>query len=157
MGSDMNQELCELSDNLDILSSQMDRNETAVKDLMKNLSKMEDDILMLSNTVRTLTSTVESQKEEVKEVTDFLHEFVQDLDVKKLSLLGLVKYALNMAVSGAEKDTCLICTDAMKDPKKLPCGHVICRQCVVSLINKRSRKCPFCRERLTYTVSQLKE
>lgn len=50
---------------------------------------------------------------------------------------------------------CSICLEDVKDPLALVCGHVICYNDVITLIQKRTRKCPICRTRITWTIPQL--
>ena len=51
---------------------------------------------------------------------------------------------------------CKICWDKLKDPLFLPCAHGFCRQCVIRLIETRTRKCPLCRTRITWTVANIR-
>ncbi|XP_076455337.1 E3 ubiquitin-protein ligase TRIM56-like isoform X2 [Babylonia areolata] len=52
------------------------------------------------------------------------------------------------AVPADSNDTlkCSVCHDFFKDPKLLPCGHLMCRDCLLSwLESKKSASCPLCR------------
>lgn len=52
---------------------------------------------------------------------------------------------------------CIICFDDIntKDLTALSCGHLYHIDCIIQLVKKRTRKCPLCRERITWTVPQL--
>lgn len=52
---------------------------------------------------------------------------------------------------------CTICFETLSFSKvvELPCGHVLHYSCLCSLIKSRSRKCPLCRCKLTYTIPGL--
>ena len=52
---------------------------------------------------------------------------------------------------------CIICFDDIniKDLTALSCGHLFHIDCIIQLVKKRTRKCPLCRERITWTVPQL--
>jgi len=52
---------------------------------------------------------------------------------------------------------CIICTDEIKRKNltALVCGHMYHTNCVIKLVKKRTRKCPICRNRITWTVPQL--
>lgn len=50
------------------------------------------------------------------------------------------------ASGGASKDDiCVICRDALQNPKKLKCGHVFCTNCVETALTYDNR-CPVCKE-----------
>lgn len=51
-------------------------------------------------------------------------------------------------------DECAICCNATIDTW-LACGHSICHSCLRALVVKRLRKCPFCKERVTYTLAMI--
>lgn len=55
------------------------------------------------------------------------------------------------------KLNCVICIDDIekKDLTALTCGHMYHTKCVVELVKKRTRKCPLCRNRITWNISQL--
>ncbi|PVD21980.1 hypothetical protein C0Q70_17783 [Pomacea canaliculata] len=45
-----------------------------------------------------------------------------------------------------QETECPVCNNSFVLPKILPCGHVFCRTCVISLINARKQpECPMCR------------
>lgn len=50
---------------------------------------------------------------------------------------------------------CIICTENITNPLFLQCGHGFCCDCVVMLIKKRTRKCPMCRNKITWTIAQI--
>ena len=52
---------------------------------------------------------------------------------------------------------CLLCQENKDCIMALECGHVLCVDCVVCLIEKRSRKCPFCRTVIRWTKPQIKQ
>lgn len=54
---------------------------------------------------------------------------------------------------------CLICYEEMtsKDMIVLACCHIFHSTCVVKLIQKRTRKCPICRSRITWNVPQIQK
>ena len=53
---------------------------------------------------------------------------------------------LDSASGGASKDDiCVICRDALQNPKKLKCGHVFCTNCVETALTYDNR-CPVCKE-----------
>jgi len=45
------------------------------------------------------------------------------------------------------KMKCVICLDAMEAPWSTPCGHLFCRPCITSAVQK-FHKCPTCRKKL---------
>lgn len=51
---------------------------------------------------------------------------------------------------------CLICTETIRDPLFLSCAHGFCLQCVIGLIRVRTRRCPNCRVRITWTIPEIK-
>ena len=46
-------------------------------------------------------------------------------------------------------DTCSICLDTIKDPMKLNCPHVFCKDCISNSIIKTSINCPCCRNQIS--------
>jgi len=53
---------------------------------------------------------------------------------------------------------CVICFESVtkNDFIRLTCNHVFHKNCIIKLIEKRSRKCPLCRHRITWTVNSIK-
>jgi hypothetical protein len=53
---------------------------------------------------------------------------------------------------------CSICIEPIIPSERfaLACGHIYHTTCVISLIEKRLRKCPICRTRVEWTVSQIR-
>ena len=51
---------------------------------------------------------------------------------------------------------CVICLEKIKKPLFLTCAHGFCLDCIVILIQKRYRKCPVCRTRITWTIPTVK-
>ncbi|PVD22012.1 hypothetical protein C0Q70_17815 [Pomacea canaliculata] len=50
-----------------------------------------------------------------------------------------------MAEASDEKE-CIVCTNHFTTPKILPCGHLLCRQCVISWMDSNpDAGCPLCR------------
>lgn len=47
---------------------------------------------------------------------------------------------------------CQICLEK-EEPVFLECGHQICILCVIQLIKKRLRRCPFCRTPIRYVLT----
>jgi len=43
-------------------------------------------------------------------------------------------------------EDCKECTTPMDSPMQLPCGHMICDNCVAQLNNEERRKCPDCKK-----------
>ena len=56
-----------------------------------------------------------------------------------------------------KKRECLICTDNISETNKvvLQCCHIYHSECVKMLVEKRTRKCPLCRTRITWNLKQL--
>jgi len=52
---------------------------------------------------------------------------------------------------------CLICWDPIENPLFLVCAHGFCKNCVIMLIRKRTRKCPICRTRISWTIPQIEK
>jgi hypothetical protein len=50
---------------------------------------------------------------------------------------------------------CVVCDDKIKNALALRCGHIFCIDCVIHMVQSRNRKCPLCRFRITYTISNL--
>lgn len=50
---------------------------------------------------------------------------------------------------------CVICWELLEDPLFLICAHGYCKKCVITLIRKRTRKCPICRTKITWTIPQI--
>ena len=46
-------------------------------------------------------------------------------------------------------DTCSICLDTIKNPMKLNCPHVFCKDCISKSIIKTSINCPCCRNQIS--------
>ena len=40
--------------------------------------------------------------------------------------------------------SCIICLDFYKNPVKISCGHIYCRECIINW-SEKSDKCPICR------------
>ena len=50
------------------------------------------------------------------------------------------------AASPVSDTECSICHEPFTEPKLIPCGHLVCRKCVVSwLKSQRDAQCPLCR------------
>ncbi|KAI0784776.1 hypothetical protein C8Q75DRAFT_777573 [Abortiporus biennis] len=48
---------------------------------------------------------------------------------------------------------CEVCTEILKDPRFLLCGHIVCRRCLHNWIKECQRRhqnplCPVCRKRI---------
>jgi len=43
-----------------------------------------------------------------------------------------------------EEDQCIICLDAISQPKKLGCGHTFCSSCIAEYFRRCQEKCPTC-------------
>ena len=43
------------------------------------------------------------------------------------------------------------------DVVSLYCGHTFHTSCIITLIKKRNRKCPLCRERIEWNINQFKK
>lgn len=57
--------------------------------------------------------------------------------------------AANLLETLKQEITCPLCLDIFKQPKKLPCEHVYCKECLQSLVARRtagSFTCPECRK-----------
>jgi hypothetical protein len=54
-------------------------------------------------------------------------------------------------------DECVICFEDIDDNNmiKLKCKHSFHKDCIVTLLRKRNRKCPLCRNRITWTVNSI--
>jgi hypothetical protein len=48
------------------------------------------------------------------------------------------------AAAGASDDDCVICLGTITDPKRLPCGHTFCADCIKTSFDKCQPKCPSC-------------
>jgi len=48
--------------------------------------------------------------------------------------------------AAADDNECPVCKDEYKDPRRLSCGHIFCRQCIESCMKKT---CPYCRQPFT--------
>ncbi|XP_070204463.1 E3 ubiquitin-protein ligase TRIM33-like isoform X2 [Littorina saxatilis] len=61
------------------------------------------------------------------------------------------------ATSSSELPECPVCHDGYQEPKILPCTHLVCKQCVVSWLQKAGVQggCPLCRARILPSTSQL--
>lgn len=46
-------------------------------------------------------------------------------------------------------DTCAICLDTIKNPMKLSCPHVFCKDCITNSIIQASINCPCCRKQVS--------
>ncbi|XP_070175043.1 tripartite motif-containing protein 59-like [Littorina saxatilis] len=45
----------------------------------------------------------------------------------------------------ADEMECSVCHEHFKEPKVLPCGHVLCRHCLLSWLQSQVALCPLCR------------
>ena len=73
-----------------------------------------------------------------------------------LFLPGCLTPAMATASVTAEADDkeCPVCHELFTDPKLLPCGHLLCRHCLISwLQSKAEAHCPLCR----CVIADLKE
>ena len=54
-------------------------------------------------------------------------------------------------------DECVICFDEInkKNIINLTCNHSFHKECIITLVRKRNRKCPLCRNRITWTVNSM--
>ena len=52
---------------------------------------------------------------------------------------------------------CIICNEEInkRDTICLECGHLFHSQCIIQLVKKRTRKCPLCRNKIKWNVSQI--
>ena len=52
---------------------------------------------------------------------------------------------------------CIICNENIINNNKiaLTCCHLFHTNCIITMIQKRYRKCPICRTRITWTIPQL--
>ena len=52
---------------------------------------------------------------------------------------------------------CVVCTEKIEPENlvALACGHIYHTDCVIKLVEKRTRKCPLCRVRITWHKKQL--
>ncbi|PVD21772.1 hypothetical protein C0Q70_17573 [Pomacea canaliculata] len=62
----------------------------------------------------------------------------------------LCNSTLHSMMAGVSSEThereCAVCTNDFTTPKILPCGHLLCRQCVISWLDSKSDAgCPLCR------------
>ena len=50
---------------------------------------------------------------------------------------------------------CVICLENINKDNliKLNCKHMFHKDCILTLIKKRNRKCPLCRHRITWTIN----
>lgn len=53
------------------------------------------------------------------------------------------------------KTNCLICLNKINNPLFLECSHGFCSECIIKFIHSRSRKCPICRLRITWTIPRI--
>ena len=54
-----------------------------------------------------------------------------------------------LCIKAYQTARCLICSDAPREPVRLPCGHTFCTPCIVELRAKGvSHTCPLCRSQL---------
>ncbi|KAK7087448.1 hypothetical protein V1264_021499 [Littorina saxatilis] len=60
------------------------------------------------------------------------------------------------ATSSSELPECPVCHDGYKEPKILPCTHLVCKKCVVSWLHKAGVKggCPLCKAPILPSTSQ---
>ena len=63
---------------------------------------------------------------------------------------------MNKEEKNKDNDTCKICYENMEFPLYLTCAHVFCKTCIEKCIKYRTRKCPVCRIRITWTISQMR-
>ena len=52
---------------------------------------------------------------------------------------------------------CIICNEKInnKDIICLECCHIFHINCIIMLIKKRTRKCPLCRHKIRWTITQI--
>lgn len=54
---------------------------------------------------------------------------------------------------------CVICIEKIKECSKiqLKCNHIFHKECIIKCIRKRTRKCPLCRHKITWTIPYIKK
>lgn len=57
--------------------------------------------------------------------------------------------AITIQATHQNKKTCAICSDPLKDPVRLECGHQFNRACINKWVKKR-KACPTCRTKTNY-------
>ena len=52
---------------------------------------------------------------------------------------------------------CVICFEKIDSNNMiiLRCNHSFHKECIITLVKKRNRKCPLCRNRITWTVNSM--
>ena len=52
---------------------------------------------------------------------------------------------------------CIICFEKIEDDNNinLKCKHSFHKECIVTLIKKRNRKCPLCRNKITWNINSI--
>ena len=52
---------------------------------------------------------------------------------------------------------CVICFEEISDNNmiKLSCNHSFHKNCIIELVKKRNRKCPLCRNKITWTINSI--
>lgn len=53
--------------------------------------------------------------------------------------------APDVAVGCSANDECAVCMMVFQDPYQLACNHVLCRECMVSVMGMQPARCPYCR------------
>ena len=48
---------------------------------------------------------------------------------------------------------CILCDST--DLTALICGHILCSECIMTLVRLRNRKCPICRTRITWNIPSI--
>lgn len=72
-----------------------------------------------------------------------VEEYENALDFFIGGNLDLEECNAKMRAINADDNECVICFDDVKEPRQLPCGHMFCKQCIVSALEVKL-KCPLC-------------
>lgn len=74
------------------------------------------------------------------------------MEIKVISCLNKMS---KIVVEKLKKYKCFICLAKTKFVATLVCDHQICKDCLLTLVTVRIRKCPYCRTRITDTISTI--
>ncbi len=67
----------------------------------------------------------------------------------KIAIVYENKYIYTIAIENdAHNDICSICEDSENNIHLIPCGHMMCYGCLVSLVHDNKLNCPYCNQRI---------
>ena len=114
------------------------------KHLKKNKYNKIKDLEILNESVKNLELYQKEKKKELEKLEDYGHILKDELKKYKYLLKSVLNQneELNELHEIKSRIECKICMDRTINTYLIPCGHVICNECILN------NECPFCRAKI---------